>query len=329
MTPDGPAASSAKARGIVARYWRLVLLVGGVGLAVILVRSAGTGEVVRVLGGAWGWLPLVALLEIGFIAFDLLALRVLLGTAAASLTVTDWVRSSTLAYATTALLPAGRAAGEAARAATLSRAVGTARAAGACARLQAASLVGNGTVSVAGASLLFFLERREAALSATLLLNAVATLGLATTLFALLRSGRFATWLRRKFPKFAEAHASTPAPSDRIAIPAASLLAVCGRVSQLAQYAVVLHAVGGTVTVASALTAQAIHLIGAAAGDLVPNQMGATEGAYRAFAGALGLGAEPARALSIALVVRIAQSSLAALCMLVASFVVPRERETT
>jgi hypothetical protein len=52
---------------------------------------------------------------------------------------------------------------------------------------------------------------------------------------------------------------------------------------------------------------------------MLPNQLGATDGAYRAFATDLGFAGDPARALSIAFVVRIAQLTLAAICVVVAS----------
>ncbi len=86
----------------------------------------------------------------------------------------------------------------------------------------------------------------------------------------------------------------------------------------------VLHAIGGHATPASALTAQGIHLVGAAAGDLVPNQMGITEGAYRLFTQALELGV--AQALSIALVVRIVQLTLTGVCFALAAGIVRAPR---
>ena len=81
---------------------------------------------------------------------------------------------------------------------------------------------------------------------------------------------------------------------------------------------VVLRAVGASATPAAAVTAQGIQIVGAAVGDLVPNQMGATEGAYGLFKTALDLGDAPARALSIVLIVRLAQLVLSCVCFLVA-----------
>ena len=102
------------------------------------------------------------------------------------------------------------------------------------------------------------------------------------------------------------------------------MLCALGRAVQLVQYGVIVRAVGGRAAPDAAFTAQGVHLVAATIGDVVPNQMGATEGAYRVFADTLGFADAPARALSIALVVRIAQVSLAALGFVVA-MVTPRQ----
>jgi hypothetical protein len=86
-----------------------------------------------------------------------------------------------------------------------------------------------------------------------------------------------------------------------------------GRAVQAVQYGVALHAVGGVASPDAALITQGVDIIGATVGALVPNQMGATECAYDVFARAVGLGSEPARAVSIALLVRTAQVALAVL----------------
>jgi hypothetical protein len=88
-----------------------------------------------------------------------------------------------------------------------------------------------------------------------------------------------------------------------------------GRTLQALQYGLMLVAVGGSLTVVSALVSQAIHLVGAGVGDFVPNQVGITEGAYRIFAPALGLEDDPARAIGIALIARACQFLLAGVCL--------------
>jgi hypothetical protein len=107
-------------------------------------------------------------------------------------------------------------------------------------------------------------------------------------------------------PAFDEALREMPAiPYKAIGI------CFAGRLIQAAQYGVILHAVGGALTPSSGFITQGIHLVGAFLGDMVPNQVGFNEGAYRLFAPVLGLSHDPARAVSIALVARVAQFFLA------------------
>jgi hypothetical protein len=80
-------------------------------------------------------------------------------------------------------------------------------------------------------------------------------------------------------------------------------------------------AIGGSPTLRGALTAHGIHLVGATLGDLLPNQLGVVDGAYRAFAPMLGLGHAPERALSIAFVAHTAQLTLASVCVVAASII--------
>src|SRR5690606_27732059 len=91
--------------------------------------------------------------------------------------------------------------------------------------------------------------------------------------------------------------------------------ALLGRVFQSMQYGVILLAVGGALTIESGLVAQAIHLVGAGLGDMVPNQAGVTELAYDVFKADLDFEAAKAQAISIALVHRICQFGLAGTCL--------------
>jgi hypothetical protein len=100
--------------------------------------------------------------------------------------------------------------------------------------------------------------------------------------------------------------------------------ALAGRLLQTVQYGVLLAAVGGSASVSAAFIAEAIHLVGAGLGDLVPNAVGITEGAYRLFADVLGLAETPARAIGIALLARLVQLVLATLGLLLGGSVKPR-----
>jgi uncharacterized membrane protein YbhN (UPF0104 family) len=305
------------------RLGRIILFVGGLALTAWLINSAGLDRVMEAVREAGPWLPAVLLLEIGIVATDMFAARALLGHAMASVPPLTWVRSAMLAYASTVVLPAGRAAGEAVRTTTLAPTIGFGRAAGVCSRLQACVLASNAGISFVIAAVVF--ERHASdGLALALLGNAVGCSALSFVVFAAARSERVARWLKERFKRLAQSRDIVPVASGASGDVRAIAACLVGRLIEATQYGVVLHAIGGRATPASALTAQGIHLVGAAAGDLVPNQMGVTEGAYRLFTQALELGA--ARALSIALVVRIVQLTLTGACFVLAAAILRQPR---
>jgi hypothetical protein len=152
--------------------------------------------------------------------------------------------------------------------------------------------------------------------------NALLMAALATTVLAVLRGGRAGRWLertRRRFP--GGTHPAAPLePHVRRRLPwRAAAVCTTSRGVQVVQYGVILAAVGGVTSVRGAFVAHGIHLVGATAGDLLPNQLGAVDGAFRAFARSVGLGDAPARALSIAFVAHATQLLCAGACIVVAT----------
>jgi hypothetical protein len=307
---------------------RALLFCGGIGLVAWLVHRAGTERVLHAIADAGPWLPLIVLLEVGIVATDALALRSLLRERAEGMTRATWIHSVSLAYGCAVVLPAGRAAGEAARAAALARVIGLASAGRACARLQGSSLAANAIASVAAAAVVALVGVAPK-LPLALLGNAVLCGALGVGILALAQSARFARALRSWLPVLFRSAVQTPElPETRSTSAGAILASALGRAIQAVQYGVVVRAVGGIATVGTAVAAQGIHLVGATIGDPVPGQVGATEGAYEIFASAVGLGDAPARAIAIALVVRVAQLLLAAGAFGVAFAVDPHRRES-
>ncbi len=290
---------------------RVLLGLGGLALVAYLVRDAGPARVAGVLLQAGSWLPLILAFELAQITCDVFAIRSILGrTAWGEIPVGAIARSGALSYAMMVLLPAGRAAGEVARATILSKYLGMPRAAGASTKLQAAYLSANGLLS--GAAFLAVSGRFGVAspLALMLLGNVVFQAFISVGLIAILWDARVGRWLdrtRRRLLSLPEEGSSLDA-ADRRRLPwKASLICSLGRTAQLFQYGVILHAVGGFAAPRSALVAHGIHLVGATLGDFLPNQLGVVDGAYRAFAADVGFAAEPARALSIAFLARIGQ----------------------
>lgn len=268
---------------------RLVALAGGVGILVALVWSLGPAQVAAVLRQTAPWLPLMILLELAIPYFDIVAARALVGSRADEVSRASWIRSAALAYACGVVLPAGRAAGEAARAAALKDTLGLGPAAAMGARVQTAALVGTSAVSLACAVMCLGTSHL---LAGALLGNSVICAAIAIAV----------SW-------FVGSRKSLPRAGS---FGRASLAACAARAFQVVQYGVALYAAGGAFGLRPAFVAQGVHLVGATVGDFIPNQLGATEGAYRVFDSAVGL--EPARAVAIALSIRVAQIVLAGMC---------------
>jgi uncharacterized membrane protein YbhN (UPF0104 family) len=287
-----------------------------------LVRDAGPDRVARVLAQAWRWIPLLVALE-GAQAFgDFVGLRLILRERWGHVPASTWVRSGLIAYAMMVLLPAGRAAGEVTRATLLSRHIGTPRAATASTLLQAAYLSANGVLSLAACLVVATSFGRGSVLAVLLAGNFLIQGIICTGLILTLRHTGLGEWLERTRRRiFPNAPPSPPLePEARRRIPWASAAScAASRSVQLIQYAIVLQAVGGIASVRNAFVAHGIHLVGATMGDFVPNQIGVVDGAYRAFAPDLGFADAPARALSIAFVIRISQFIFATICVLVAA----------
>ncbi|MFN7697861.1 MAG: hypothetical protein ACK5U8_08190, partial [Deltaproteobacteria bacterium] len=130
------------------RAARIALFVLGVSAVVYVVHDAGPGRVWATLVGAGIFVPLIVLLELGFMSMDVLSLRSLVGAPADGVPMSVWVRSGLMAYAVMILFPGGRAAGEIVRATQLSPYTGGAKAAAYGTRLQAATMLGNSFISV-------------------------------------------------------------------------------------------------------------------------------------------------------------------------------------
>jgi hypothetical protein len=298
------------------RIARPLFFVLGVAAVVLLVRDAGAERVLATLLEAGPWLPLIVVLEGGFMAADVIALRGLFGEVGRRVPKAVWIRSAMMAYGVMQLLPAGRAGGEVARATVLAPYVGGARAMAMGTRLQAATLLGNTMISVPCYVAVAFASNAHSPLGYMVLGNGLITGVLGGAIVLASRRARVGGWLGKRIATLA-AHGATFDEALRLQTPwrPAITATTAGRLIQAAQYGLILAAVGGSLSIVSALVSQAIHLVGAGLGDLVPNQVGITEGAYRLFAPSLGLEHEPARAIGIALIARICQFFMAGVCL--------------
>jgi hypothetical protein len=310
---------------------RVALALAGLALIAYFVRGAGPSRVAEVLLRAGPWLPLIVLLEVAQPTTDVIALRYLLGKDASKVPLSTWARSSAISYAMMSLVPAGRVAGEVTRAALIASHVGAARAASASARMQSAYMFANGVLSAAACTVAAAWLGRTNVLTLLLLGNTTMMFVLSSALLAILWHGRVGRWLdtlRRRFVKVSEAPPALESAEERRVPWKPAIIASVGRASQTLQYGIILHAVGGAASVHGAFLAHGIHLVGATAGDMVPNQLGVIDGVYKTFAEVLGFAGTPERALSIAFVAHITQLLCASACV-VGAAVTKTTRATT
>ncbi|HEY1534221.1 MAG TPA: lysylphosphatidylglycerol synthase domain-containing protein [Polyangiaceae bacterium] len=285
----------------------------GIALVIYLVMRTEPVQLGHALEQAGSWLPLLVMLEALLLATDTVAFAALVAPARA-VTARGWLRSSAASYVCCVLLPAGRAVGEAARAALVARHIGAKRAVVAGTELQAAALLADGIVSAAGAGVVFWAVGGAQHLASALLASGwLVTLAGGALLWAVRRPATGA-WINKKFPRMASVLPQGES-GPRGSAWSAGGWSVLGRLLQVVQYGIAIFAVGGAFGVKSAFVAHGVHMVGATLGVFVPNQVGVAEAANLMFANVLGFAGAPARALAAMLAIRCAQILLVLACL--------------
>ncbi len=280
---------------------RLLALLVSVSLFVAVVRYAGVGKMGEALWRIAAWLPLLALLEIAIIAFNALALRSLYRAAGADAPGRAFWRAVYLGNTFSVVLPAGRLMTETWKAVRLARYVtGPISAAGAVG-CQAAVLLGNALIA---ALTLTAVALRCGMTWPTLAvaLFAIGMIGMGGSVFLLGRA-KLGRWLGARMamvqahgPAFDEAFLK----SSR-ALPVATFYESCARLCQLTQVAILLYADGQTLGLIGTLATYGLLLVGAALGDLLPAQLGATDAMLTIAGSHVGLAAAQALAMTTCL----------------------------
>lgn len=293
---------------------RLVCALGGAALLVAVVWQAGTRDVLLGLGRSAWCLPELVALEAAVLACSTSALRSLYGSEAARNSARTWLKAATLGYVVSVVAPLGRAAAEGARAVILRQGVGGPRAAVAAVQMQGGALLANFIVLSAialGAALPLF---GPGWLTGILLGAGLLTGALGASILIVRDRGRpgriFGVFSKRgrSFGSTFDAEAGTTATGLGWAL----AWEIGGRALQCVQLAVALGALGHALSPRMTLAAQGVTMLGAAVGDVLPAQLGATEAALTTAAASLGLTAVTASA--VALLVHLAQLVLALGC---------------
>ncbi len=140
--------------------------------------------------------------------------------------------------------------------------------------------------------------------------NAVLTGVLAfVTLTAARRTG-LGAWLAARLRRLDSRDFGESVLRNRPPMPVSAFAATfAGRLLQLLEIGVLFFGVSGHVTIPTALAAEGIHMVGGSLGDLIPNQLGATDAAFTLASQRLGIAA--GGGLAIALLAHATQAAWA------------------
>lgn len=308
------------------RAWQWVLhallAVGGAVALVVLVRHAGVDRLKEAVAAAAPVMPFVILLEGVRIGTESWGTNLLYGPAAKRLPLGVLLHAHLASYAPNLVLPAGRLASEALRASWLAPWVGGATAAAAASAKQSISLMSTFLLSLPIIPVAFA-EWGASGMAIAILVQALTAIGLGLVVQVASRRPELARWAGRFSPRAGNAlaafhtavHAHPMFPLGPIGV------AYLGRLLQLGQMALLAWGVGAGLGLRPTLLVTGVQLVGTAAGDLVPAQVGATDGAFVLAAEALRI--PLAAALTIPLLVHAVQIGWAAVA-LVALVVRPR-----
>lgn len=287
---------------------RIRILFALIGLAVIaiLIHEAGARVLWRAVASMAAWLPVALGLELVRVFCDSESTYLALGKAKHCIPRKLMLRAQLIATALGSMVPAGRSTEEATKAALLAPWTGGPQASSAGVISQVGVFVAGGLITLPAA---WAAWRISGSVSSFLTLAMLAHTGMIWLLAGLLetaaRSDRLARWLERHFRSYSnklhEFHqVSTKRGLFQIG-PIGVLFA--GRLVQTLQVAILFHAVGTKVTLASTLLAEGLLMLAFAVGAFVPGEAGVSEGIFVIYAGALK--ARRAEALGVALLLHV------------------------
>lgn len=297
---------------------RLLLLALGVVMLVVVIRSAGTDDVKAVLSRALRWLPLLLVLEGARIPIEFLTTRTLLGKAKARVSVVALAKIQLIFYAFSIIAPGGRLVAEASKATLLRTHTSGPRAAAVATAGQATSFIADAAVGVLGALSAYALS----GWSIFTMLMAGFVLACSCLAFLVITGarGRLLTRLTARFPRLTRflARFRGAARAQRMLVFRAVALLFSARLCQVAFFGAALSAVGIGTSLAGAFAGLSLSLLGSAAGDAIPAQLGATDAAFVLAAPLIGAGV--AALASVAVLFHISQLFWVAMGTLAAAF---------
>lgn len=271
-----------------------------------LVRSVGADNFLSVLHTSAPWLPILFAMEGLHIVAEGALTYALSPRVRERVSLASLARVHILGFAVSLVVPAGRATGEATKAAMLSRTIGVAEAAAIGIANQSMSLLGSAIVAIPCLVASLWMTGKGV-VSAGILGFALFTAGAFTFIQLACRLKHVGGFLGRRFARIREATVTFQDAARDIPLfpPGAVAATVANRAIGVGEYALILFAIGRRHGLGEALLAQGVSSIGGAIGDFIPGQIGATDGAFALAAPALGMTA--ADGIAAAVMLHVAQ----------------------
>ena len=290
----------------------------GVTLSAFLIERTDLAQLHVQLDAVCGWLSIAMALEVARMLAELWSTRNVLGQRASTVPPVTLLRGQLMCFAFSTLLPAGRAVGEATKAAIYCEALPAAIAGSAAVVGQTLTLITNGLVGLF-AAVLAVRTPHGAPIAALCLPYGAGLLAVGVALAAVVRSPRVASWMGRLSwtARWSAQLVQAAQHNQRVGI-GALLPQLLARAVQMLQLAVLAGAFAQALPWLRAPILQAIYGLGAAAGDLMPAQIGTVDAAFVLGSEVLGMSAASLVALALAL--HVVQVVVACACCLVAAW---------
>jgi uncharacterized membrane protein YbhN (UPF0104 family) len=291
------------------KRWLWIAASFTLGIAAIgsVVYQAGAGATRDVLVRALPFLPLVVLLEGCRIGTEVLAARDVFRLLRARVPMWALVKAQVIGYSICNVLPVGRMASEAAKAGLLKSHAKLSETAAVGAVAQALHLVASAVILIPG-FLVLKASGGSVGLSLAILGQCLLLAAIGGTIFIVARFVPLDRVVLRRLPKVSAAlERFRLAMAELPRFPLSSLgWLVVNRALQVAIIGVLLRAVGAAWSVGHPVVAESVLIVGGSAGDVIPGQLGAIEGAFCFFANAFGT-TKP-NGLAVALLIHLVQS---------------------
>jgi hypothetical protein len=274
----------------------------GLGALTLLIRSIGLGPLLAALRASARWLPFLIALEAGRVMLEVVATLSLSPRLRRRASLSQLARIHVIGYAVSAIMPAGRAAGEAVKAAMFSRFVGGPEAAAIGTGNQSAAMIGGALAGVPVALVAFLLTGLSPLTLALVVFMLVSLVVVAAFQIACRRRDVGGALIRR-FTHLEQATADFEAALQKIPLVpvTATACTLASRALFTIELAMLLYGASGHAGFGRTILALGVSLVGGAIGDMVPGQLGASDGAFALAAPLLGITAAGGVAMTMTL----------------------------